>query len=151
VIAHLGLGSNSGDRAALIQSALVHLATQYAIQVRKVSRLYETEPWGYAEQPRFLNAAAEVETSLSPIELLRACKQTETALGRTPTFHWGPRLIDVDVLLCEDTVLQTDECTIPHPHMHLRRFVLEPLAEIAPDARHPVLGKTIRELLASIL
>ena len=148
--AYIALGSNMGDRAAFIQAALVMLAVEHGVHVQQVSPLHETEPWGYTVQPRFLNAAARIETELEPLELLRACKATEEALGRTPTVRWGPRRIDVDILLYEGVCMHTPELTIPHPHMHERRFVLLPMEQIAPHVVHPTLGKTMRQLLQEL-
>ena len=142
----IGLGTNTGDRAVNLQAAVDALSLLPGTRVTVISPVYETEPVGYADQPDFLNAVACVETELSPRALLGACLGIEAALGRVRLFKNGPRIIDLDLLLYEGVTLQTDELTLPHPRMHLRRFVLEPLAEIIPDYRHPVTGKTIRQL-----
>ena len=114
------------------------------------SSLFETRPVGETDQPLFLNAAAGVETTLSPRELLGLIQKIEKEIGRTPTYRWGPREIDIDILLFDDLVINEEGLTIPHPRMHERAFVLVPLAEIAPEAVHPVLGKTIEELCAGM-
>lgn len=140
----LGLGSNLGDREKNINLALEKLGQ--VGKVHKVSSLYETEPVGYKDQPWFLNLVAEFETKLSPQELLRAGKAIEKELGREPGPRFGPRPIDLDILLYDNLVLGIPELTIPHPRLAERAFVLIPLAEIAPEVLHPVLKKTVREL-----
>ena len=143
----LGLGSNLGDREGNIRSALARLAAQPGIRVDKVSSLYETEPVGFADQPDFLNAVALLSTALSPRELLAVCLGIERELGRKRGKRWGPRTIDIDLILYNDVVLVTAELTLPHPRFHERCFVLVPLAEIAGDA--PVSGgKTAGQLAA---
>ncbi len=114
----------------------------------RVSSLYETEPLDYLDQAWFLNMAIEAETELGALELLRALRQIETQMGSKKVIAKGPRLIDMDILLYGDQVIDTHELQVPHPRMHLRRFVLEPLAEIAPNARHPVSGLSATEMLA---
>ena len=141
---YLGLGANLGDRQANILQALQYIQTRAIITA--VSSFYETEPVGYLEQPRFLNIVCAVETELPADELLRFLKWIEKRMGRTKSFRDAPRPIDIDILLYDDQVLQSAELTIPHPRMHERAFVLVPLAEIAPQARHPALQATVAEL-----
>ena len=147
-LAAIALGSNLGDRNATLTSATS--ALRGLGEVVAVSGLYDTAPVGYADQPRFLNAAALLGTELQPVKLLHALLAIERAHGRDRShgIAKGPRTLDLDLLLYEDLVLMTEELTLPHPELHRRRFVLEPLAAIAPQLRHPALGNSIAELLA---
>ena len=148
---YIGLGSNLGDREATIRAAVDRLRAHPQIKVTAESTLIETAPvGGPAGQPTFLNGAAALETDLRPHALLRVLKGIERDLGRRPRTRWGPREIDLDVLLYGDRVIETARLTVPHPLMAQRRFVLAPLSEIAPDARDPVTGRTVREMLAGI-
>ena len=151
-IAAIALGSNLtssfGDREANLHQALQRLKSLGT--VRAESRFYDTEPVGYLDQPRFLNAAVILETELTPVELMRALLEIERSMGRERVIAKGPRVIDLDLLLYGETIVNTAELTLPHPEMHLRRFVLDPLLEIAPDWVHPVLGLTVQEMLARL-
>jgi len=148
---YIGLGSNLGDRRRNLEAALDALRAHPQIAVTAVGAFLETDPVGGPPgQGRFLNAAAKIETDLSPEALLEELKRVERALGRTPGPRWGPREIDLDILLYGDTVLETADLVIPHPRMRERRFVLAPLAEIAPDARDPVTGLSVRDLLQKV-
>jgi 2-amino-4-hydroxy-6-hydroxymethyldihydropteridine diphosphokinase len=147
-ITYLSLGSNVGERELHLREAITRLGT--AGHIIAVSSFYETEPVEFTEQAWFLNCAVGLETSQSPLELMKTALQIERELGRVRDQKKGPRTIDIDILLFGDTVIDSPELTIPHPAMQQRRFVLEPLAEIAPEARHPVLKKTVRELLEEL-
>ncbi len=144
--AYIGLGSNMGDRRANIEHALRMMDNSVGIEVKKVSTLIETEPVGGPKQGRYLNGAAAVATSLEPDELLKRLQDIETQLGRTRQIRWGPRTIDLDILLYGETIITKENLKIPHPELHKRDFVLVPLREIAPEAQHPVLGKCVSEL-----
>jgi 2-amino-4-hydroxy-6-hydroxymethyldihydropteridine diphosphokinase len=146
-VSYVGLGSNLGDREANIKSALRLLVRE--VTVRAVSSVYETEPWGYEDQPRFLNAACCVETAMPPSELLDLLKRIERQVGRETTFRLGPRVIDLDILLYGQEVIETDGLVVPQRDLRERAFALVPLAEIAPQVFHPVLGVTISHLSAS--
>lgn len=146
-IYYLGLGSNLGDCKGNLDEALVHLAAG-GVKILRQSSLYETEPRDLRQQPWFLNSVIEVETRMFPRQLLARIHHIEKAMGRRRTVSKGPRVIDVDILLCGRVSMQTPELVIPHPRMAERRFVLEPLAELAPGLLHPATGETISELLA---
>ncbi|HXX81527.1 MAG TPA: 2-amino-4-hydroxy-6-hydroxymethyldihydropteridine diphosphokinase [Thermodesulfovibrionales bacterium] len=148
-IVHIGIGSNLGNREEHCLKA-VRLCAEKGILVRQRSSMYETEPWGVKDQPGFINMAIEGETGLTPAQLLNVLRMIEDEVGRVETFRWGPRVIDLDILLYDDLVMNTPELRIPHPLMHKREFVLRPLVEIAPDTIHPVLRKTIKELLSDL-
>jgi 2-amino-4-hydroxy-6-hydroxymethyldihydropteridine diphosphokinase len=145
---HLSLGSNVGDRLEHLRAALAALAGRDRTHVGAFSRAYETEPVGEVQQSRFLNMAVEIETVLEPLELLDCIKGIETGLGRQPGVRWGPRTIDIDIVLWGAERIDTDRLTVPHKEFRKRAFVLEPLAEIAPEAVDPCTGKTIAELAA---
>lgn len=144
-IAYIGIGSNIGDREANCLRAVEFLAE--AGRVIAVSSLYCSEPVGYRSQEDFINAVVALETGRSPLDLLAACQSIEDRLERKRTVRWGPRTIDLDILLYGDLVMTLPELVIPHPLMAVRRFVLVPLAEIAPGAMHPVLNQTSEQLL----
>jgi 2-amino-4-hydroxy-6-hydroxymethyldihydropteridine diphosphokinase len=147
-IAYLSLGSNLGDRAANLRAAVAQLDA--AGRLLAVSALYETQPVDVPDQPWFLNCAAAIETEKTPRELLSLVLRIEAGMGRLRMRDKGARNIDIDVVLFGDCLVDEPGLKIPHPAMHRRRFVLEPLAEIAPEARHPGLGKTALELLAGL-
>jgi 2-amino-4-hydroxy-6-hydroxymethyldihydropteridine diphosphokinase len=145
---YLSLGTNLGSRLENLESAVQALAPE--VRVLKLSPVYLTAPWGYTDQPDFLNQVVKGETGLAPEELLAFLKSLEAALGREPTFRYGPRLIDVDLLFYDDLILETTGLVIPHPRLHERPFVLVPLADLAPDLKHPAMGKTIIDLLTAV-
>lgn len=149
-IAYIALGSNLGDKEKNLRRALL-LLTQQGVEVVRVSSFLSTEPYGVTDQPQFLNAVACVRTSLAPLALLDVLLATELAMGRVRLRHWGERNIDLDLLLYEDVVLDTKRLRLPHPDMQNRDFVLLPLAEIAPELKHPTLQKTIWELKENLM
>lgn len=144
----LALGSNLGDRHKNLRNAIAALRLSAGIQVVRISSFYDTLPVGNINQGRFLNAVIEIETPLQPEELLDIALQIENELGRVRAERWGPRIIDVDILALEDLVYESERLSIPHPLLHERKFVLQPLAEIAPGFRHPVFGTGITEMLS---
>ena len=146
-LAYIGFGSNIGDRLAHIQTAIHALSKTEGITLQKISSVYKTDPVGYEAQAEFLNGVAAIQTDLPPLSLLHTLKDIETAVGRRHRIRWGPRELDLDILIYGDLCLQTEKLVIPHREMHLRRFVLVPLAEIAPDVVHPVFQETVQTLL----
>lgn len=147
-LVYLSLGSNVGDRETQLRDA--HSRLGGLGRVVAVSSVYETEPVEFTEQPWFLNCAIRLETSLAPQQLMNAILDTEQQMGRVRRHRKGPRSIDIDILLFGNEIIESQELTIPHPAMYQRRFVLEPMAEIAPKVVHPILKKTIRELLDAL-
>lgn len=145
--AYVGLGANLGDRERTLRAAVETLDGRDDVRVTDVSELRETEPVGGPPQGLFLNGAVRLRTTLGPGELLTVLQAVENAFGRTRTVRWGPRTLDLDLLLYEDRVVRTPSLEVPHPRMHRRRFVLEPLCDLCPELEHPVLGKSVRELL----
>ena len=150
--AYLGLGGNLGDRAAALAAALECLDETPGLRRIAVSAIYETEPWGVTDQPPFLNLAAAYETALPPVALLAAVKRVEARVGRAATYRWGPRLIDVDILLYGSRLvaIASPDLRIPHIRLDERAFALVPLAEIAPDAPVPPDGRSVRQLLCAV-
>lgn len=142
----LGLGSNIGERQLLLNRAAAELKRLDRTKVIWSSSVYEAEPFGKKDQPKFLNAVVELETNLAPLELLEQVKGIERRIGRTPTEKWGPREIDLDILLYDGVVHNDENVTVPHPELGKRKFVLVPFREIAPDVVHPITGMTIEEM-----
>ncbi|MGI5901398.1 MAG: 2-amino-4-hydroxy-6-hydroxymethyldihydropteridine diphosphokinase [Desulfitobacteriia bacterium] len=133
MIVFLGLGSNRGDKKNNLEQAIALLSKTEGLIVKKISSFYETEPWGGVEQDSFLNMVLEIETTLSPLELLKRCQEIEQKLGRVREKRWGPRTIDIDILTYGDLQLKSETLNLPHPYLEVREFVLAPLREIAPD------------------
>jgi 2-amino-4-hydroxy-6-hydroxymethyldihydropteridine diphosphokinase len=150
VVAFIGLGANLGEPRRQLQEAMTRLAAAEEIELVRASSFYRTPPLGPPGQPWYVNAVIQVRTRLTPEELLRVLHRVEEDLGRVRREHWGPRVIDLDLLLYNGVILSGADLCLPHPEMHRRSFVLVPLAEIAPQAWHPVFLKTASELLAGL-
>ena len=149
-IAYIGLGSNIGDKVNQCEKAISEILRVDRHKLLAKSSLFKTKPIGYTSQDWFVNGVIKIETDLEPLDLLRILKAIESRLGRTKTFHWGPRPIDLDILLFDESEIRMKELQIPHPLMHERQFVLIPLVEIDRNLTHPILKKTIKELLENI-
>ena len=145
---YLGLGSNLGDRMDNLLRGLKALSG--SIKLTRVSSIYETEPWGYTDQPAFLNCACAGTTLLTPEEVLAVLKEAETLVGRRPTFPGGPRVFDADLLFYGQAIIKTPHLQLPHPRLTERAFVLAPLAEIAPEYVHPIERQTVQDLLSRV-
>jgi 2-amino-4-hydroxy-6-hydroxymethyldihydropteridine diphosphokinase len=145
---YIALGSNLGDRKANLDKAIDNLPPK--VQVLAQSPIYQTAPWGYEDQPDYLNQVIKCETTLSPEDLWSYVNELENMLGRRPTFRYGPRLIDIDILFYGDLVMYSPDLIIPHPRLQERSFVLAPLADLVPKLRHPVSGKTVEEMLEEV-
>lgn len=145
----IALGSNIGNRLAHIQQAVNFLRIS-GFRITMLSRVWETEPWGDTDQPRFLNMCLSADTDMTSTEALSVLKKIESDMGRQKTRRWGPREIDLDIIFFGDEIVHADKLIIPHPLMHERAFVLVPLAEIEPDMVHPIFKKTVKELLGEL-
>ena len=145
---YIALGTNLGDRTENVGKAIRLLAPQ--VDVIAESPIYQTSPWGYEDQPDFLNQVLSVQTHLNPVDLLEYLQGIEVRIGRQPTFRYGPRVIDLDILFFADIIVDMPGLQIPHPRLHERAFVLVPLFDLNPDFRHPVMKATIRELLLNL-
>jgi len=147
--AHLCLGANLGDPADQIETAVQHLRDS-GIRILRRSSLISTKPYGLQDQPDYLNQVVEVRCDLSPRELLRKIQDAEASMGRIRTLRWGPRLIDIDILLCEDQIVEEADLVVPHPDFTNRIFAMQLLDELVPDMYHPVLKKTIHDIFESL-
>ncbi|MBN1294048.1 MAG: 2-amino-4-hydroxy-6-hydroxymethyldihydropteridine diphosphokinase [Candidatus Latescibacteria bacterium] len=147
---YLGLGSNLGEKFQNLQNAVNLIAQTDLVQVITISPVYKTKPVGKVEQPDFFNAVIKIVTTIPVFELLRACLSIEKQLGRKREIRWEQRIIDIDLLLYNTDIIRTEELTVPHPRMHERAFVLKPLADIAPDVIHPILKKSIIDMLCDV-
>ena len=145
---YISLGTNLGDRIKNLQSAIAALPPKVRLVAK--SPTYQTKPWGYTNQPDFLNQVIYTKTTLTPFELLVYLKEIENQIGRKPSFRYGPRVIDLDILFYEDQIIEQPNLIIPHPRLHERAFVLLPLADLAPDLKHPLLSITVSDLLAEV-
>jgi len=144
---YLGLGSNLGNRLMNLARCLKELRASGELQLKKMSSIYESEPHGHCDQPWFLNMVVEIATDLAPLQLLKLTQQIEKQMGRTKTFHWGPRIIDIDILSFNNLIFKHPMLSLPHQQLHLRQFVLLPLKEIAAGFVHPEFNKDIDQLL----
>lgn len=149
-VAYISLGSNMGDKVESLKQAVALLQSHDSIVVTKVSSIYDTDPVGYEEQDVFMNIVVEVETSLTALELLFACQEIEAELKRVRIIRWGPRTMDLDIILYGQDIIETEKLVVPHPRMHERGFVLVPLVEIAPNVIQPVKKCSINELLEQV-
>ena len=150
MIAYIAIGSNLGDRVANVKKAVLRAADEVKATLVFMSSFYETEPWGIKEQPDFVNAVMGVETELPPKALLAHLKSVEAGMGRENAERWGPRTVDLDIIFYGGLVMDEDGLTIPHPAAHERAFVMVPLAEIAPDFVHPIIGKSVSDIAKSL-
>ncbi len=149
-IAYIGIGSNLGDKFEQCEKSISEILKVDRNRLLAKSSLYKTQPLGYTSQDWFVNGVIKIETDLEPLELLRSLKSIESRLGRVETFRWGPRFIDLDILFFDEHEIQTEQLQIPHPFIQERQFVLAPLAEIDRNLVHPVLKKTVQELLEGL-
>jgi 2-amino-4-hydroxy-6-hydroxymethyldihydropteridine diphosphokinase len=150
VIVHVGVGSNLGDRLPMLDAAAQRVSALPGVTRCRGSHCYDTAPVGHVATRRFLNAVLELQTDRAPLDLLGALQEVELALGRSRTEHWGDRTIDLDLLLWGDRLVDLPALVLPHPELHRRRFVLVPLCDLAPEAVHPRLGRTVSELLETL-
>lgn len=148
--AYLSIGSNMGDRKDYLEQAVKRLETDEKIKEAKTSEWVETEPYGYTEQSAFLNGAVVFQTLYTPAELLEKLHEIEKDAGRERLVHWGPRTLDLDIVFYDDLILEEPDLTVPHPDMHNRKFVLEPMMQLCPGKMHPVIGKTVAQMLKEL-